>query len=142
MLSRMVRGVHYHMVPSFLRMHYQVVSHIVENIKVKSICKIKKKLNNPKMSNHFHPVDNVKSQIFSEICNHISVDIKIVVYLPIYDIEYWSIYEIFQKSFFDRYMSEFIIFWPIYENFYFAQIGYFRLLHPSRIEKKFIYRSI
>ena len=73
---------------------------------------------------------------FYGICKHISVNIKIVVYWPIYDIEYWPIYEIFQKSFFDRYMSEFIIFWPIYENFYFSKIGYFRLLHSSKIEKE------
>ena len=73
--------------------------------------------------------------IFFEICNHISVNIKIVVYWPIYDIEYWAIYEIFQKSFSDRYMSEFIIFWPIYENFYFSQIGHFRLLNPPWREK-------
>ena len=77
-----------------------------------------------------------------EICNHISVNIKIVVYWPIYEIEYWAIYEIFQKSFFDRYKSEFIIFWAIYENFYFYLIDYFGLLHPSWIDENFIYRSI
>jgi len=33
-------------------------------------------------------------------------------------------------------MSTFIIFWSIYENFYFSKIGFFRLLHSSRIEKK------
>ena len=56
---------------------------------------------------------------FFGICKHISVNIKIVVCWPIYDIEYWPIYAIFQKSFltdicrnlsfFDRYMKIFIL---------------------------------
>ena len=42
----------------------------------------------------------------------------------------------FSKIIFRPIYVEIFIFWPIYENFYFAQIGYFRPLHPSRIEKK------
>jgi len=70
-------------------------------------------------------ISSVKCAFFIEICNHISVNIKIVVYWPIYDIEYWPIYEIFQKSFFDRYMSKFSFFDRYMKIFIFFKITIF-----------------
>ena len=67
----------------------------------------------------------VHFKVSTEICNHISVNIKIVVYWPIYDIEYWPIYEIFQKSFFDRYMSKFSFFDRYMKIFIFFKITIF-----------------
>ena len=73
-------------------------------------------LENKILNTHVFPI---------EICNHISVNIKIVVYWPIYDIEYWPIYEIFQKSFFDRYMSKFSFFDRYMKIFIFFKITIF-----------------
>jgi len=73
----------------------------------------------------FSYIGHYKNIYFTEICNHISVNIKIVVYWPIYDIEYWPIYEIFQKSFFDRYMSKFSFFDRYMKIFIFFKITIF-----------------
>ena len=89
-----------------------------------------------------HPI----SFIF-EICNHISVNIKIVVYWPIYDIEYWPIYEIFQKSFFDRYMSKFsffdrymkiFIFFKITIFGFYSLVGFIKTLYIDQYNNSYI----
>ena len=51
--------------------------------------------------------------------------------LPIYDSEYWSIYENFQKSFFDRYMSKFSFFERYMKILFFFKItisGFYSLV--------------
>ena len=69
------------------------------------------------------PVNNrkhTKKKALIEICKHISVNIKIVVYWPIYDIEYWPIYENFHflrdiwNFYFEKYPN--LTIWPQERN--------------------------